>query len=85
MNEPAAGNSLIKASELVDFEYCRRAWWYRHVQKLEPTHHRRLARGQAAHGQHHQQVQSAGLWRRVGLVFLAAGLLLVAGALLGLV
>ena len=86
MNEPApAENMLIKASELVDFEYCRRAWWYRHGQQLEPARTEQLAGGQVAHGQHHQRVQSAGRWRRVGLLLLAGGsLLLVVGALLGL-
>lgn len=75
-------NALIKASELGEFEFCRRAWWYRHVKKIEPAHRRRLARGLAGHAQHGATVQTATRWRQAGALLLGIGLLLLAGALL---
>ncbi|MCG3209113.1 MAG: hypothetical protein FOGNACKC_02732 [Anaerolineae bacterium] len=81
-SKPAPPNpTLIKASELGEFEFCRRAWWYRHIKKFEPARRERLADGQARHAEHHGQVQTAIRWQWLGLALVAVGLLMLLGAM----
>jgi hypothetical protein len=76
---------LIRASELAQYSFCHRAWWLGTVKGL-PSHSRTaLARGTRQHERHERQVFAAGYWRRLGLILLGSGLLLLIGAaLLGL-
>ncbi len=68
----------IRASELGEYSYCSRAWWYRHVIKIAPPDHassERLARGVQAHKQHGRQVAWASTLGRLGLALALLGLL----------
>lgn len=50
---PTSGRHTISASELGEYSYCSRAWWYRHVLKLSPDDtDGRLAAGTRAHRLH---------------------------------
>jgi hypothetical protein len=71
----------IKVSEIAEYGYCSRAWWYKHVVKLpEPEGSApRLAAGTRAHRQHGMWVAGA---TRLGL--LGMGLALCGLAVLGL-
>ena len=63
----------IRASDISEYVYCRRAWWLRQVAGA-PSRHRRLQEaGSAYHGRHATQVARAERSRRLayGLVFLA--------------
>lgn len=83
MNNPPApsSNPPTRASELVDYDFCERAWWLKHVQNIEPARREALAHGVAVHLRHKNQVEAAGRWQGVGLALLGLGVLLLAGVL----
>ncbi len=63
---------LLRASEIGEYVYCRRAWWLRRVQELEPENRRQLEAGIARHAAHGRAVRCAALFYRTGYVLLAA-------------
>ncbi|NTU83621.1 MAG: hypothetical protein HGA45_30335 [Chloroflexales bacterium] len=67
---------MIRASEVGDYVYCARSWWLRRVAGEEPEGRERRAAGVRLHARHGRAVSfsSAALW--MGLIALAAGLLL---------
>ncbi len=67
---------VIRASDIGNYLYCRRAWWYRR-QGYESSNQAELAAGTELHARHGRQVIVSGLLRLLGwALFLAA---LVAG------
>ncbi|MGC8855242.1 MAG: hypothetical protein ACP5QU_00410 [Anaerolineae bacterium] len=71
-------SSLIRASEIGSYLYCRRAWWYRR-QGIESENQAEMAAGSELHRRHGRQILRAGLLRTVGLIlFLLAFVLLLA-------
>lgn len=64
---------LIRASEIGEYLYCRRAWWLRQVLGLASVNVREMAAGTAAHAAHGQRVGMATLmrWAAIALVALA--------------
>ncbi|MDQ5824455.1 MAG: hypothetical protein M3441_09655 [Chloroflexota bacterium] len=75
----------IRASELGEYSYCSRAWWYRHVIKIAPPaagSSERLARGVQAHKQHGRQVAWASKLGTIGVVLALLGVLALVLALL---
>ncbi len=68
--------TVLKASEVGTYLYCRRAWWYR-KRGVESENQAELAAGTDLHLQHGRQVMAAGL-----LQFLGYALLLIAAVLL---
>jgi CRISPR/Cas system-associated exonuclease Cas4 (RecB family) len=68
----------IRASEIGEYSYCSRAWWYRHVIKIAPPAPgtgERLNMGIQAHRQHGRQVARASLLATVGLALALLGAL----------
>ena len=59
---------IVKASELAEYAYCRRAWWYSHVAGVEPLNEEARATGTAHHARHHALVRRAAFGRRLALV-----------------
>ena len=75
----------IRASEIGEYGYCSRAWWYRHVVKLSPPRGngtRRLAEGTRLHARHGREVASSAMLRVAALALLAVGLLAIMISLL---
>lgn len=70
---------VIRASELAQYGYCRKAWWLGSVEGVAPTNTDDLARGMRVHRAHGQVVW----WSRI-LPIIAAGLLLIAVAIMWL-
>lgn len=70
-------SQTIRASEVADFTYCARSWWLRRVAGEEPTGHERRTAGVLLHARHGRAVSmsSAMLW--MGVIALAAGMLLL--------
>ena len=68
--------SVIRSSDIGNYLYCRRAWWYRR-QGLESENKAELAAGTQLHQRHGRQVLASTLTRILALV-----LLLIAFALL---
>jgi CRISPR/Cas system-associated exonuclease Cas4 (RecB family) len=76
----ANGKRVIRASEVGEYGYCARAWWYRHVARIEPTDReslRRLEAGTRAHRQHGRSLALSGVLSTVGLVLALLGALLL--------
>lgn len=66
----------IKASEVGEYLYCQRAWWYR-LQGMASANVQELSTGSQIHAQHGWELRTAG-WLR----FLAFALIAMAAALL---
>jgi CRISPR/Cas system-associated exonuclease Cas4 (RecB family) len=80
---------VISASEIGEFEYCERAWWYRHVVKLSPPRAGevagRFARGREAHRRHGMGVARAAWLRSVGVALALAGSLIIMATILAII
>lgn len=75
---------MIRASELGEFMFCRRAWWLRRVAELEPDNLLVLERGAAAHADHSRAVSgSQALLLLAVALGLVALLLIVSGTFMG--
>jgi hypothetical protein len=83
----AKDRSLVRASDIGAWAYCRRAWYLAHVRGVAHSRPEILQRGTEAHTQHGQQVRRAGTMQRIGLWLIITGvilaLLLVVAAFLG--
>lgn len=62
----------IRASEIVEFLYCQRAWWYTQQGMKSEETQRRFAIGSEIHGQHGRAVIMAGCLRALGYILLTA-------------
>ena len=69
--------AVIRSSEIGNYLYCRRAWWYR-KQGLESENQAELAAGTELHHRHGRQVLASSLNRTLGLILLLAALVLLA-------
>ncbi len=65
---------VIRASELVQYSYCARAWWLGSVEGVPSTNVRELEAGTAAHERHGRSLQLSVWAMRVGLLCLGLGL-----------
>jgi CRISPR/Cas system-associated exonuclease Cas4 (RecB family) len=78
---------VITASEIGEYAYCSRAWWYRHVVKLplpEGEGRGRLAAGTLSHSRHGAWVDQSSRLRTMGLLLALVGIgALVVALLLG--
>ncbi len=68
---------LIRASDIGNYLYCRRAWWYR-KQGFESTNQAELSAGSSLHRRHGRRVLAAGLLRNLALVLILVALVLLA-------
>jgi CRISPR/Cas system-associated exonuclease Cas4 (RecB family) len=68
--------SVIRSSDIGNYLYCRRAWWYR-KQGLESENQAELAAGTQLHHRHGRQVLASNLNRMVGLILLMIALVLL--------
>ena len=70
----------IRASELGNFIFCRRAWWYQ-TQGVASRNQTELEGGNTFHRQHGREVMLSGLLRVLGWILLLAALAALAAAL----
>jgi hypothetical protein len=83
--EAAPGKRVIRASEVGEYGYCSRAWWYRHVARIEPADRetlRRLEAGTRAHRRHGRSVAMSGVLSGVGIALALLGVLLLVAVFL---
>jgi CRISPR/Cas system-associated exonuclease Cas4 (RecB family) len=67
---------VIRASDIGNYLYCRRAWWYR-KQGIESSNQAELSAGTQIHRQHGRQVLAAGLLRTLAMILVLAALVMV--------
>ena len=66
---------IIRASEIGEYLYCRRAWWLHHVQGLESANGPVMAEGTEVHAGHGRLVGASAALRSLALLLLGAALL----------
>ncbi len=69
--------STIRASDIGNYLYCRRAWWYR-KQGVETENQAELTAGTQLHRQHGRKVLAASLLRNFALLLVLIALVLLA-------
>jgi hypothetical protein len=62
---------VLRASEIGEYVFCRRAWWYHYVVGLASANREQMQAGTAKHVEHGQQVQRSDMFRRAALVLFA--------------
>jgi len=67
---------VIRSSDIGNYLYCRRAWWYR-KQGYESANQAELASGTELHRKHGRKVLLAGLLRILAFLLLLVGLVLL--------
>jgi CRISPR/Cas system-associated exonuclease Cas4 (RecB family) len=67
---------IVRASDIGNYLYCRRAWWYR-KKGVQSENLAELAAGTELHYQHGRQVLAAGLTRLIGMILFMAALVLL--------
>lgn len=78
-------DDLIRASEVGQYVYCARAWWFARVKGYRPENMAALQQGTARHRRHGRRVERYHMLRRLALLLLMlAAVALVAWLLLGL-
>ena len=68
--------AVIRSSDIGNYLYCRRAWWYR-KQGVESENQAELAAGTEIHKQHGRKVIASTINRSVGIVLLFIALILL--------
>lgn len=77
-------DDIVRASELGQYAYCARAWWYARVKGYRPENRAALWRGTARHSQHGRRVVGYDLLGRLAvLLLLLAAAAVIAWLLLG--
>jgi hypothetical protein len=66
----------IKASELGEYLYCQRAWWYR-LQRLNSANVQELAEGTIQHARHGRGLLRTSLQRLLAFTLVVTALALV--------
>jgi len=69
--------SVIRSSDIGNYLYCHRAWWYR-KQGIESENRTELAAGTQLHQKHGRQVLASSLTRTAGFILLLIALALLA-------
>lgn len=67
---------VIRASDIGNYLYCRRAWWYR-KQGVPSENKAELAAGTDLHRRHGRKVLAASLMRGVAMLLLLIALVLL--------
>ncbi len=68
--------SVIRSSDIGNYLYCRRAWWYR-KQGLESENKAELAAGTELHQKHGRQVVASTLTRSAGFILLMIAIIVL--------
>lgn len=72
---------IIRASEIGEYLYCRRAWWLHHVEGIGSANGLVMAEGTEAHAGHGRLVGAAAALRWTALLLFGAALLVFVIAL----
>ena len=67
---------VIRSSDIGNYLYCRRAWWYR-KQGIESENKTELAAGTELHHKHGRQVMASSINRTLGFILLMLAIVIV--------
>lgn len=67
---------VIRSSDIGNYLYCRRAWWYK-KRGFESENQAELVAGSEIHRQHGRKVLASSLNRSLGMIFLFVALILL--------
>jgi CRISPR/Cas system-associated exonuclease Cas4 (RecB family) len=67
---------VIRSSDIGNYLYCRRAWWYR-KQGIESENKVELASGTELHQKHGRQVMAFSINRTLGFILLMIAIVIV--------
>lgn len=70
-------DEVIRASEIGQYVFCARAWWYDRVKGYRPENVAALRRGSVRHRRHGRRVAGYHLLRRLALILLLLGVVAV--------
>lgn len=73
---------IIRASEIGEYIYCHRAWWYRHIQGYKSANVQELAAGTATHARHGQAVWLSSVLRVVAILLVVGAIIFFLASLL---
>jgi CRISPR/Cas system-associated exonuclease Cas4 (RecB family) len=68
--------SVIRSSDIGNYLYCRRAWWYK-KQGMESENQAELAFGTEIHRQHGRKVLASDLTRTLALILIFLAMILL--------
>ena len=68
--------SVIRSSDIGNYLYCRRAWWYR-KQVVESENQAELVAGTEIHRQHGRKVLASTINRSLGMILLFVAFILL--------
>ena len=74
--------SYVRASDIGAWSFCNRAWWLARVQKAPHERPQQLEWGDQSHADHGRLMSRAQRLRRIGIMLLAGGLILLGLTLL---
>lgn len=64
---------VIRSSDIGNYLYCRRAWWYR-KQGFESENQAELASGTELHRKHGRKVMASGIFRTLAFIIMLVAL-----------
>ena len=67
---------VIRSSDIGNYLYCRRAWWYR-VQGFQSENQSELASGTELHRKHGRKIMAAELSRTLAFIIMLVALILL--------
>lgn len=70
----SSNDAIVRASEIGEYVFCRRAWWLHHVQGLESAQRAQMDAGAARHLEHGRAVQRADALARAAIILGALAL-----------
>ncbi|MCY3900863.1 MAG: hypothetical protein OXF86_19975 [Caldilineaceae bacterium] len=74
--------SYVRASDIGAWSFCNRAWWLARVQNAPHERPQQLEWGDQSHADHGRLMSRAQRLRRIGIMLLAGGLILLGLTLL---
>jgi hypothetical protein len=80
--EASSEAAVIRASEIGQYVFCRRAWWLYRVCGYRSSNQAALAAGVEYHAWHGRAAAASQRWQRIGYLLLTAGILVAMWAFL---
>ena len=71
-----SASRVIRASEIGQYVFCRRAWWYAAVRGCQSANQTAMAGGVEVHARHGEVVSASQRWRQAGYALLGVGFFL---------